>query len=247
MILGIGLPGVMVGQRAAAVVKGSLVVHHVEGNEAVWLEAVRHPNVSGMVVVGEELDHEKVGAFVSDLEGTGKPRHLIELRGSDSIDAVSKTVRSAVELVRDVSTQRRELTRLSELSPALFQSRDSSLGAALKEFAHLVTEENGRCLWMGREGEGNSVWRSILRGGAQLVIHPVEEGRYGAHPLVPAINIVVGPPGDSLESFELDLCRLTKEELKPPEAAMLLLTETIATASGKSTRDEILENRILIL
>ena len=283
IILGIGLRGISIGNRVAGVVKGSVSVTSAEDDENSWLEVARHPNVAGMVVVGEGLDRDKTAAFVSNLERTGKPYHVVELRESDSIDAVWKTVRSTAEVIRDVSTQRRDLTRISKLLPAIFQARDGSLGEILKAFVRLLIEENGRCLWIGKEGEGRAkldyslrksltgdfspgdlpgsdggvywysgpqedhvVWKSLLRCGAQLILHPVK-GRQVSHPLMPAVNVAVGPLSRAEETFELDLIRLKNEDLDPQGTALLLLSETLATSSGKLTWDEVLEGKILPL
>lgn len=280
IILGIGLRGMSVGHRVAGMVKGGVSLLPGENDENSWLGAARHPNVVGMVVVGEGLDREEIDAFVSNLERTGKPHHLVELREAGPVEAVSMTVLSAVEMIRDVSTQRRELTRLSRLLPALYPVRDSPSIGVLKAFVQLLMDENGRCLWIGKEGgdsvasdpnlrkglkgkfspgqdagiyqysgphEDASIWKSLLRCGTQLVIHPAEKGRYLSHPLMPVVNVALDDPGRAEETVELDLGRLKDGELRPEAAAISLLTETLAIASGKLTQDEVLEDRVFVL
>lgn len=156
ILLGLGLSGVSICHRVAGLVKETIPILHNQGNGISLSEMVRHPNVAGIVVVADGLDKETIGNFISDLERTGKPHDVINLESLGSIEAITKTTLTAVEIIRDVSTQRRELYRFSKLLLGLIYVPGKLMTGVLSGFVQIVMEENGRCLWVEKESKSKA-------------------------------------------------------------------------------------------
>ncbi len=164
IIVGSGLAGVNVSHQVAGLIKEIIPVFYGPDSADYLVDILRHPNVAGIVMVEDGSDGETTGDLVSDLERTGKPHQVVRVQGLGSIEAVSKTTRAAIEILRDVSTQRRELVRFSKLLPGLLYVSADLISEVLKGFVELVVEENGRLLWVeGMAGIGVKLKREVSR------------------------------------------------------------------------------------
>lgn len=284
LVIGTDLQGFSTGQKAAALVKEALLLLFRRENEEGLINAVRHPNAAGFIVVGEELEDDAATDLVSHLERTGKPHSTVRVKGSDPVRALSKTLRAVTGIVRDVSTQRRELTRLSKLVPALLFSGTGALPGPLEGFVQSLLEENGRCLFVDRAGgkagalepyirknlkatlkpgrnagpdpgiyrcpypgKTDELWNTMLTCGSQMLIHQADSGARVCHPLMPVLNLIVDGNDEPKGLCDLDLSPSSRGELEAGDLGLLLLNETLATASGKLTGCEIPGDRVLPL
>ncbi len=178
LLLGIGSEGGSICYKVAGLVKETLPVFHNSRDLTLLSHMVRHPNVAGIVVVREGLDGKEIETFISNVQRTGKPHSVIDLRGFDAIEAISKTALSAVEVVRDVSNQRRQLTKFSKLLPGLINVPVKLMTGALKGFVELLIKENGRCLWVPKEGESKEKMNKDIR---KKLIHDLKTGQPPGH------------------------------------------------------------------
>jgi len=107
---------------------------------------VRHPNVAGAVILSQSA--EGLGQDIAKkLTDIGKPARLISLAASGgSIGAMSEIMREAVQMVREVSTQRRQPTLLSRLITGLIYRDESSAGDLLVHCIDNIQENHGRVL-----------------------------------------------------------------------------------------------------
>jgi altronate dehydratase large subunit len=153
VLLGLGESGANICHRAAGFVNDAMPLFCNAEDRGFLLEVVRHPNVAGGIVTGD-LEEDSMGGLMSDLERTGKPHHVIDMGKLGTMDAVSRVTQSTVEIIRDVSTQRRELTRVAKLMPALIHVPVELGKDVLEGFMHLMVKENGCCLWVGKGSRG---------------------------------------------------------------------------------------------
>jgi altronate dehydratase len=154
LLLGLDPAGLGVCCKVAGLLKETLPVFSRTEDTSVLSDIVRHPNVAGSVVVGECLDEQHVGGLVPDLQKVGKPHQMTEVGGLDSIAAISRTTQTAIGIMRDVSTQRRVLVRCSKLLPVLIHVPAEMMREQLFGFVKLIMEENGRCIWVEKETNG---------------------------------------------------------------------------------------------
>jgi altronate dehydratase large subunit len=168
LLLGLDQVGVNVCHKVAGLVKGSLLVFSRMGERDLFSEAARHPNAAGSVVVGEGLTAQDRDSLISDLEGWGKPFGVIDAGALGFMDALSRATQKATDIVRDVSTHRRELVRSSELLPVLFPATDDLTTGVLVDLSKRLKQENGRCLWVERGAKNqksmNPELKTILAG-----------------------------------------------------------------------------------
>lgn len=115
-----------------------------------WLEfidaLVTNPNVAGAVVVEPAAEGygEKI---VNTLAQLGKPSDLITVdRSGGVIEASSRAVRSAMLMVREASTMRRQVTLISRLIVGLIYGDKSGTGDLLYHSVNHLVEYNGRVL-----------------------------------------------------------------------------------------------------
>lgn len=148
VLLGLDPVGMRVCYRVAGLVRGTLPVFTNPGGEMVPQDVVRHPNVAGGVVVGEGIDEETMGSLISHLERTGKPHHVIDIGQRGPVEAISTVSQKAIDVVRDLSTHRRELVRLSKLLPVFLHVPDRLGTKVLSGCVRFIVEEKGRCLWV---------------------------------------------------------------------------------------------------
>ena len=158
LLLGLDQAGVNLSHKVAGVVKEALPVFSAhERGGGILSELVRHPNTAGSVVIGEGLGEPDEESLISDLERSGKPHGVIDMGQLGFMEAMSKATQTAIDIVQDVSTHRRELEGFSKLLPVLFHTPDDSAMAVLVGFLKLLTEENGRCLWVEKGAKGGKV------------------------------------------------------------------------------------------
>jgi len=148
VLLGLDPAGMRVCYRVAGLVRGTLPVFTNPGGEIVPQEVVGHPNVAGGVVVGEGIDEETMGSLVSHLERTGKPHHVIDIGQRGPVEAISTASQKAIDVLRDLSTHRRELVRLSKLLPIFLHVHDMVGTKVLSGCVRFIVEEKSRCLWV---------------------------------------------------------------------------------------------------
>jgi hypothetical protein len=209
---------------------------------------------------------------------------VVSVKGLGPIDALSTTLITVTNIMRDVSTQRRELTRLSKLIPALSCPQNRPAIKPLEAFIQVFLEDNGRCLFVGhgdtkafgfgpsikenvkgtvKPGKGpksdsgiyfyprpdrtDELWKTMVAWGVQVLIHHPASGAPLCHPLIPTVNLIVDSDAEPKRLCDLDLSTLNKDGFEPRDAGLLLLNETLATASGKLTSHEIPADRILWL
>jgi altronate dehydratase large subunit len=134
--------------KVSGLVKGTLLVFPGLEEGSVFSDVVTHPNVAGGVVIAEGSDAQDMGALISDLERTGKAHGVIEIGGLGFMEAMTRATQTAVDIVQDVSTHRRELVRFSKLLPVLFHNPDDLVAEVLVGLLRRIREENGRCLWV---------------------------------------------------------------------------------------------------
>jgi len=109
-------------------------------------DLAQHPNVAGAVILAQSS--EGVGGHVAEkLAGLGKPVQLISLAApGEVIEAVAHAVRAAMLMVREVSTQRRQLTLMSRLILGLIYRDQSGTGDLLVHCIDTIQENHGRVL-----------------------------------------------------------------------------------------------------
>ncbi len=148
LLLGLDQAGVKVCHKVAGLVKQSLLVLSRTGDVGFMSHAARHPNAAGTVVVGENLAGQDKDNLISDLERWGKPFGVIEAGSMGFMEALSRATQTAMDIVQDVSTHRRELVRFSRLLPVLFHAPDDLTTGVLVGLLKRLREESGRCLWI---------------------------------------------------------------------------------------------------
>jgi altronate dehydratase len=163
LLLGLDFGGGNVCYRVAELVRGVIPVLLNVPDFTRLSHMVRHPNVAGVMLVKEEIDEDTIKTFVSEIERTGKPHGIIELSGLGTMDAISKTTLATVELIRDVSTQRRQLIQFSTLLLGLINVPVGFLTGVLDGFIKRIFEENARCLWVPKEGEADRKMSGEMR------------------------------------------------------------------------------------
>lgn len=116
----------------------------------------QHPNVAGAIVLAQSS--EGVGESVAKkLTGLGKPVQIINLAASGGvIEAVAHAVRAAMMMVREVSTQRRQLTLMSRLILGLIYRDQSGTGDLLVHCIDSIQENHGRVLIFKDEADKKS-------------------------------------------------------------------------------------------
>ncbi len=153
LLLGLDQAGVNVCQKVAGMVKGTLPVFSAPEQRGVLSALVKHPNAAASVVIGQGMGEPDREDLISDLERSGKPHGVIDMDGLGFMEAMSKATQTAMAIVQDVSTHRRELARFSKLLPVLFHTPDDLKTEVYVGFLKLLIEENGRCLWVEKEAK----------------------------------------------------------------------------------------------
>lgn len=191
LLLGLDQASANVCHKVAGLVKGSLLVLSRTGDRGFLSDAARHPNAAGSVVVGEDLTGQDKDSLISDLEGLGKPLGVIDLGALGFMEALSRATQTAMDIVQDVSTHRRELVRSSKLLPVLFHAPDDLTTGVLVDLLKRLKEENGRCLWVEKGGKNQKIMhpeiKTILAGDVGIGEVPGPD---------PGIYRYTGPPGD---------------------------------------------------
>jgi altronate dehydratase large subunit len=157
LLLGLDQAGVNVCHKVAGLVKEGLRVVSSSGDTGILSDAVRHPNAAGSLVVGENLTGQDRESFISDLEGGGKPFGVIEAGSMGFMEALTRATQTAMDMVQDVSTHRRELVRFSKLLPVLFHAPDDLTTGVLEGLLKRLREENGRCLWVEKGPKNQNI------------------------------------------------------------------------------------------
>ncbi len=157
LLLGLDQASANVCHKVAGLVKESLLVLCSTGDRGFSSDAARHPNAAGSVVVGEDLTGQDEDSLISDLEGLGKPLGVIDLGALGFMDALSRATQTAMDIVQDVSTHRRELVRSSKLLPVLFHAPDDLTTGVLVDLLKRIREENGRCLWVEKGAKNQKI------------------------------------------------------------------------------------------
>jgi altronate dehydratase len=141
----------------AAVVKTGLLVLSGSGGMGILSDAARHPNAAGSVVVGGDLTRHDKESLISDLERGGKPFGVIDVGSLGFVEGLSKATQTAMDIIQDVSTHRRELARFSKLLPVLFHAPDDLTTGVLLGLSKRLRQENGRCLWIEKGAENRKI------------------------------------------------------------------------------------------
>jgi altronate dehydratase large subunit len=191
LLLGLDQAGVNVCQKVAGLVKEGLLVVPSSGDTDILSDAVRHPNAAGSLVVGEDLTGQDRESLISDLEGWGKPFGVIEAGSMGFMEALTRATQTAMDMVQDVSTHRRELARFAKLLPVLFQAPDDLTTGVLEALLRRLREENGRCVWIEKGPSNQRVMNPECK--AYLA------GEVGTGEVPgpdPGIYIYKGPPDD---------------------------------------------------
>lgn len=157
LLLGLDQASANVCHKVAGLVKETLLVFSGPQEGGVLSALVRHPNVAGSVVMGEGLEEQDVDGLISGLERSGKPHGVIDIGGLGFMKAMTKATQTAMDIVQDVSTHRRELVRFSKLLPVLFHTPDDLATEVLVGFLKRLKEENGRCLWVEKGAKNRKV------------------------------------------------------------------------------------------
>jgi altronate dehydratase large subunit len=157
LLLGLDQASVNVCHKVAGLVKESLLVFSSTGDRGFLSDAARHPNAAGSVVVGEDLTGQDKKSLISDLEGWGKPFGVIDLGSISFVEALSRATQTAMDIVQDVSTHRRELVRFSKLLPVLFHVHDDLTTGVLVDLLKRLREEEGRCLWVEKGAKNQNI------------------------------------------------------------------------------------------
>ena len=163
LLLGLDQPGVNVCHKVAGLVKETLLVFSGPQEGGVLQEVVGHPNVAGSVVVGEGFDEQDVDSLISDLDRSGKPRGIIDMGGMGFMEAMTRATHTAMDMVQDVSTHRRELVRFSKLLPVLFHTPDGLGTEVLVSLMRRLEEENGRCLWVEKGAKNRKALNTEIK------------------------------------------------------------------------------------
>ena len=163
LLLGLDHPGVTVCHKVAGVVKETLLVFSGPQEAGVLREVVGHPNVAGSVVVGEGFEEQDVDSLISDLERSGKPHGIIDMGGIGFMEAMTRATHTAMDMVQDVSTHRRELVRFSKLLPVLFHTPDGLGTEVLVSLMRRLEEENGRCLWVEKGAKNQKALNTEIK------------------------------------------------------------------------------------
>lgn len=148
LLLGLDQAGANVCHKVAGLVKETLLVFSGTQERGVLTDLVRHPNVAGCVLMGEGLEEQDADGLISGLDRSGKPHGVIDTGGLGFMKAMTKATQTAMDIVQDVSTHRRELVSFSKLLPVLFHTPDDLTTQVLVDFLKRLKEENGRCLWV---------------------------------------------------------------------------------------------------
>ena len=191
LLLGLDQASVNVCHKVAGLVKESLLVFSIRGDRGFLSDAARHPNAAGSVVVGEDLTGQDEDSLISDLEGLGKPFGVIDVSALGFMEALSRATQTAMDMVQDVSTHRRELVRSSKLLPVLFHAPDDSTTGVLMDLLKRLREENGRCLWVEKGAKNQKIMhpeiKEILTGDVGIGEVPGPD---------PGVYRYKGPPGN---------------------------------------------------
>jgi altronate dehydratase large subunit len=191
LLLGLDKASLNVCHKVAGLVKESLLVLSSAGDRHFLSHVARHPNAAGSVVVMEGSKGEDQESLVSELESWGKPLEVIDMGALGSIDAVTKGTQTAMDMVQDLSTQRRELMRVSKLLPVLLYGPDDLATGVLVDLSKRLREENGRCLWAEKGAKNQEVMNPEFR---KDVAGEVDIGEVPGPD--PGIYRYKGPPGD---------------------------------------------------
>lgn len=191
LLLGLDQASVNVCHKVAGLVKEGLLVFSSMGDRGFLSDAARHPNAAGSVVVGENLTGQDRDSLISDLEGWGKPFGVIEVGSLGFMEALSRATQTAIDIVQDVSTHRRELVRFSKLLPVLFHAPDDLTTGVLVGLLKRLREENGRCLWIEKEAKNQKIMNPEIRKNLAGEVAPGEVPGPD-----PGIYRVKGPPED---------------------------------------------------
>jgi altronate dehydratase large subunit len=163
LLLGLDHPGVNVCHKVAGLVKETLLVFSGAQEGGVLREVVGHPNVAGSVVVGEGFEEQDVDSLISDLERSGKPHGIIDMGEMGFMEAMTRATHTAMDMVQDVSTHRRELVRFSKVLPVLFHAPDDLTTEVLVSFVKRLEEENGRCLWVEKGAKNQKALNTEIK------------------------------------------------------------------------------------
>jgi altronate dehydratase large subunit len=155
--------GVNLCHKVAGMVKETLLVFSGPEGGGVLSGVVRHPNAAGSVVIGEGIGEPDKDSLISDLERSGKPHGVIDMGRLGFMEAMTKATQTAIDIVQDVSTHRRELVRFSKLMPVLFHTPDDLKTEVFVGFLRLLMEENGRCLWVEKGIKGRKVMNPEIK------------------------------------------------------------------------------------
>ena len=191
LLLGVGQTGLAVCHKVAGLIKESLLVLSRRRDRAFLCNAAGHPNAAGSIVLGDGFAEQDKDSLISDLEGLGKPFEVIDVGALGFMEALSRATQTAMDILQDVSTNRRALVRSSKLLPVLFHAPDDVTTGVLVGLLKWLREENGRCLWVEKRAKD------------QKIIHPEIKtnlaGDVGIGEVpgpAPGIYRVKGPPGD---------------------------------------------------
>ena len=163
LLLGLDQASVNVCHKVAGLVKESLLVFSRTGDRPFLSHVARHPNAAGSVVVGEGLKGQDKDSLIADLERWGKPLGMIDMGALGFMEAMSKATQTAMDIVQDVSTHRRELVRFSRLLPVLFHVPDDLTTGVLVGLLKRLREENGRCLWVEKGAKNQKIMNPEIK------------------------------------------------------------------------------------
>ncbi len=103
-----------------------------------------HPNVAGIIVL-EPGPESEIASVENKLRELGKPYAVINLADCGSaVEALAKATRSAVEMVREASTHKRQVTRLSRLVTGLLYVDNESARDVVYHFINGMVSNNSR-------------------------------------------------------------------------------------------------------
>ena len=118
-LLGFGLAGASVCRMVAGLVQKALPLFCDPESRSSCLRIVKHPNVAGFVVVQEGMNPSDEH-FRGELERTGKPFEIFNLKQRNFVESVAKLTQIVSNIIREVSTQRREVVNFSKVALGFF-------------------------------------------------------------------------------------------------------------------------------
>jgi len=151
-LLGFGLTGAAVCRMVARLVQKALPIFCNSEGSSSCLRIAKHPNIAGFVVV-REGGNASADDFRDELERTGKPYEVFELKQRNFLESMSKIAQVVSNIIREVSTQRREVVNFSRLVLGFFCHNSREIYDVLDHFLRLVEQENARCLWLEEAGK----------------------------------------------------------------------------------------------